>query len=137
MFFLSLPPQIYFTGLLHEKWSNWLASLNKSSKIHQISEMKGQCVYFMGLHLKIIYHRRRIGNIIMTDGRRGSDVTQLHLQHTKKCLLVSPDQLQTIYFLNRQNFNKEKITLSLLNIIMLPQYLMVSMTYQIGSKLCN
>ena len=64
-------------------------------------------------------------------------MTQLHLQHTNKCLLVSPDQLQTIFFLNRQNFNKEKITLSLLNIIMLPQYLMVSMTYQIGSKLCN
>ena len=64
-------------------------------------------------------------------------MTQLHSQHTKICLLVSPDQLQTIFFLNRQNFNKDKITLSLLNIIMLPQYLMVSMTYQIGSKLCN
>ena len=46
----------------------------------------------------------------MTDGRRGSDVTQLHLQHTQKCLLVSPDQLQTMFFLNRKNFNKALIT---------------------------
>ena len=44
-----------------------------------------------------------------TDGRKGSDVTQLHLQHTRKCLLVSPDQLQTIFFLNRQNFKGSHI----------------------------
>ena len=53
----------------------------------------------------------------------------------KKCFLVSPDQLQTFFFFNRQHFKKQKITL-----ITEHNYaatVMVSMTYQISNKLCN
>ena len=76
-----------------------------------------------------------INIIISTDGRRGSDVTQMHLQHTKKCLLVSPDQLQTMFSSTGKISIKKNHTL-----ITEHNYaatVMVSMTYQIGSRLCN
>ena len=82
----------------NEKWSNWLASQLKKKVLQKsikISEIKGQCVYFMGLHLK---------KDLSTDGRRGTDVTQLQLQH-KNVFLVIPDQLQTFFVFNRQHFN--------------------------------
>ena len=103
-----------------------ITTQKKDSKIHQNFVDEGPMCIFYGTRLKKSFFTADSfeKNDLSTDGRRGTDVTQLHLQHTKNVFVVIPDQLQT-FFSSTGNISIEKnhtiITESPVNIIMLLQ----------------